>query len=137
MLETRITPVDTVSMSEMTALATDQQELISVLAAYRAAEQAAPKPARSTPALEATPIPAQTSTVAGESAEADADDDAGWIPRLRELQGIAAERLSPLHGQLIAHGLLRFNLLGRAAGVGYRVTPEGRDVLARVGQATA
>lgn len=129
MLSASVAPVDTVSMSDMTAQATDQQELISVLAAYRVAEQAAPKPARSA----ATPAP----TVVAETPNPDADDDAGWIPRLRELPGIAAERLSPLHGQLIAHGLLRFNLLGRTAGVGYRLTPEGRDVLARVGHAPA
>lgn len=67
-----------------------------------------------------------------DGSQPEADDDDGWIPRLRELPGVAAERLSPLHGQLIAHGLLKFNLLGRTAGVGYRLTPEGRDVLARV-----
>lgn len=133
MLERSVAPVDTVSMSATTVFETDQQELICVLAAYRSAEQAAPRPARSTPPAE---LQADGSA---EPTLAEADDDAGWIPRLRELPGVAAERLSPLHGQLIAHGLLKFNLLGRTTGVGYRVTPEGRDVLARVraGQAPA
>lgn len=126
MLQTPVAPVDTVSMSATTVRETDQQELICVLAAYRAAEQAAPRPVRTAP----TPEPAAESPVDGSQPEA--DDDDGWIPRLRELPGVAAERLSPLHGQLIAHGLLKFNLLGRTAGVGYRLTPEGRDVLARV-----
>lgn len=132
MLETRVVPVDTVSMSAAPPLEADQQELINVLAAYRAAEQAAPKTPRSKAVAETAPASEPDSPINGEVAGSDAEDDAHWIPRLRELPGIAVERLSPLHGQLIAHGLLRFNLLGRAAGMGYRVTPEGRDVLARV-----
>jgi hypothetical protein len=121
MLETPVAPVDTLGMSEATAVLNDQQELICVLAAYRAAEQADPEPSQPVVAVE--PIDLSTEN-------AEAESDTGWIPRLRELQGIAAERLAPLHGQLIAHGLLRFNLLGRTAGVGYRVTPEGRQLLA-------
>jgi hypothetical protein len=109
-------------MSDPTALLIDQQELISVLAAYRTAECGAAIVSR----------PAETASAdatAEHSESAAADSDTGWIPRLRDLPGIAAERLAPLHGQLIAHGLLRFNLLGRTAGVGYRVTPEGRQLL--------
>jgi hypothetical protein len=123
MLETPVAPVDTLGMSEATAVLNDQQELICVLAAYRAAEQADPEPSPAPPA-----VAVESTEPFAENAEA--EPDTGWIPRLRELQGIAAERLAPLHGQLIAHGLLRFNLLGRTAGVGYRVTPEGRQLLA-------
>lgn len=121
MLETPVAPVDTLGMSEATAVLTDQQELICVLAAYRAAEQADPECTQPVVCVE-------TGDSNGESAEA--ESGAGWIPRLRDLPGIAINRLAPLHGQLIAHGLLRFNLLGRMAGVGYRVTPEGRQLLA-------
>jgi hypothetical protein len=107
-------------MSEATAVLNDQQELINVLAAYRAAEQTDLGHAQPAVAVESSEPVAETS---------EAESDTGWIPRLRELPGIAAERLALLHGQLIAHGLLRFNLLGRTAGVGYRVTPEGRQML--------
>jgi hypothetical protein len=60
------------------------------------------------------------------------DDDSGWVPRLRDVDGVPAESLAPLHGRLIAHGYLRFVLLGRSAGVAYRVTPEGRALLRRI-----
>jgi hypothetical protein len=121
-LETHVAPVDTLGMSEATAVLNEQQELICVLAAYRAAEQA-------------DPVHVEQPAVAVEAAEpgveaVEAESDTSWIPRLRELPGVAGDRLALLHGQLIAHGLLRFNLLGRTAGVGYRVTPEGRQLLA-------
>lgn len=121
-LETSVAPVDTLGMSEPTAGLTDQQELISVLAAYRAAEQT------DLGGVQPVAVTPQDGDVPGENAEE--ESDTGWIPRLREMPGIAADRLAPLHGQLIAHGLLRFNLLGRMAGMGYRVTPEGRQLLA-------
>lgn len=114
-------------MSDASALSTDQQDLICILAAYQAAQMTVPAAA----AL-AKPAPAEIGTEV-----ADAEDDTGWVPRLRELPSVAAERLAPLHGQLIAHGLLKFNLLGRTQGVGYRVTPEGREVLARMGAVSA
>lgn len=110
-------------MSDPTALLIDQQELISVLAAYRTAECGH--------AIASRPAETASSDATRDNSESiEADSDTGWIPRLRDLPGIAADRLAPLHGQLIAHGLLRFNLLGRTAGVGYRVTPEGRSLLA-------
>jgi hypothetical protein len=120
-VETPVAPVDTLGMSEATAVLNDQQELISVLAAYRTAEQ--------TDLGQVQPVVAVESSEPGVES-ADAESDTGWIPRLRELPGVAAERLALLHGQLIAHGLLRFSLLGRTAGVGYRVTPEGRQLIA-------
>jgi len=120
MLETPVMPVDTISMSDLTALLTDQQELISVLAAYRSAEQSDLLDSRPAAAPAADPSPQST----------ESEPEARWVPRLPELPGIPSEQLAPLHGQLIAHGLLRFNLLSRTAGVGYRVTPEGREALA-------
>lgn len=111
-------------MSDLTAGLTDQQELISILAAYRAAEQTDLGGTQPVVAV----VAVDEGDATGENAEAEADT--GWIPRLPELPGVAADRLAPLHGQLIAHGLLRFNLLGRTAGMGYRVTPEGRQLLA-------
>jgi hypothetical protein len=111
-------------MHDPTALPIEQQELLCVLAAYHTAEYSGP--AR----IQVVPVVATGDAEPSESPEA--ENDAGWIPRVREVPGIAAERLPPLHGQLIAHGLLRFNMLGRAAGVGYRITPEGRQLLASI-----
>ena len=127
MLETPVAPVDTVNMHEMTDLLTEQQDLISVLAAYRDAEQADAKEPPRAAAAPGAPVEADVS-----EAENEHNSEPRWIPRLRDLPGIAAEQLAPLHGQLIAHGLLRFNLLGRKDGVGYRVTPEGRQALTAV-----
>jgi hypothetical protein len=45
-------------------------------------------------------------------------------------------RLAPIHGKLIALGLLRFQLLGRMAGVVYRLTPDARQSLQRVERGT-
>jgi hypothetical protein len=128
LLETPAAPVDTVSMRDSTELPTDQQDLICILAAYQAAQHEEP--------AAAAPMTVSASAESGVE-NSDVEEETGWIPRLKELPGIAAERLAPLHGLLIAHGLLRFNLLGRSLGVGYRVTPEGRDVLARFGATSA
>src|SRR5262245_9447400 len=59
-----------------------------------------------------------------------ADGEAvGWVPRLSTIQQVPAERLPPVHGKLIALGLLRFQLLDRAGGMMYRLSPEGRSAL--------
>lgn len=55
----------------------------------------------------------------------------GWIPRLRAVDGISEGRLGPLHGKLIALGLLKFQLTGRTSGILYRLSPEGRAELKR------
>ena len=52
-----------------------------------------------------------------------------WIPRLREVDGIDVDQLAPLHGRLIAEGLLQFNLGGREEGVLYRLTRDARQAL--------
>lgn len=51
-----------------------------------------------------------------------------WFPRLSQVDGVPDEQLAPLHGRLIAHGLLQFNLGGRDTGVRYRVTGEARKL---------
>lgn len=52
-----------------------------------------------------------------------------WVSRLREVDGVPADRMAPIHGRLIAHGLLQFQLQGREDGVVYRVTSAGRQML--------
>jgi hypothetical protein len=65
--------------------------------------------------------------------QADADPEtAGWTPRIAALPGVDDVLLAPMHGKLIAHGLLNFQLADRTGGVVYRVSPEGRDALRRL-----
>lgn len=52
-----------------------------------------------------------------------------WSPRVGEVQGLATEQLSAIHGKLIALGLLKFEIGSRAEGVQYQVTPLGRQAL--------
>lgn len=54
-----------------------------------------------------------------------------WVPRIREVEGVPGDQLAPVHGRLIALGLLNFQLQGRDEGVLYRVTPEGRRAVER------
>lgn len=129
---------------------------VAVLAAYAAAEEEVDQARKAQDALaraERKAAGAATVAVEVESAVAvigetadigvDVDDDfdgeavsagtvrsAIWIPRLRTVEGVAADRMAPTHGRLIAHGLLQFQLLSQTAGVVYRLTPAGRQVLA-------
>lgn len=80
----------------------DNPEWLAVLEAYRDA-QAAEKAA---------------------SAEHD-----GWIPRILEVEGILKAHLPAVHGKLIAHGFLKFQLNTRGAGVLYQLSPLGRRAL--------
>jgi hypothetical protein len=65
-------------------------------------------------------------TARGESA-ADAD---GWLPRVRQIEGIEAAQLPRLHGRLIALGLLKFEICGNS-GVQYKISPLGRHAMER------
>lgn len=53
----------------------------------------------------------------------------GWIARPVSIEGVEPDQLSPLHGKLIAFGLLDVDVDIRHAGVRYRLTTEGRDAL--------
>ena len=65
-----------------------------------------------------------------EQRQAEPDRDS-WVPRLREIDSVPPEQLSPVHGRLIAHGLLKFQLAGQGASTGleYQITPIGRRAL--------
>jgi hypothetical protein len=52
-----------------------------------------------------------------------------WSPRIAEVDGLAADRMSVIHGKLIALGMLKFEINNRADGVHYQVTPLGRQAL--------
>ena len=59
-------------------------------------------------------------------AEEERDD---WLPRIKSLAGFDAQRLSSLHGRLIALGWLGFEVGDRNTGMRYRLTREGQRVL--------
>jgi len=98
-------------------------EAVTLLAAYRDAAAASVPEAQAVRDEVAAPgdgegtAPAPMKVVPG-------------VPRLRAVEGIEAERLAPLHGQLLAAGFLTSDLLGRSDGLAYRVTREGLRRLA-------
>lgn len=53
----------------------------------------------------------------------------GWVPRIAGVADVPVERLSAIHGKLIALGMLRFELAGRMEGVLYQLTPLGRQAV--------
>jgi hypothetical protein len=52
-----------------------------------------------------------------------------WSPRVAEVDGVAADQLSAIHGKLIALGMLKFEISSRTDGVQYQVTTLGRQAL--------
>jgi hypothetical protein len=76
------------------------------------------------------PAPARNPAVdEADGVEIEESSRTRWIPRIRQLDSIEPEKLSSAHGRLIAQGLLNFQVEDRTAGLCYRVTPEGRQVL--------
>lgn len=130
-----------------TAPAADDELL--VLAAYAAAEQellAERKTARAAHAEAQTKTAAEDGQI--EECGPAQDDSSGeesapagriaiWVTRRNEVPGIPGERMAPIHGRLIAHGLLQFQLQSREEGVLYRLTSSGRNVLASAQSAAA
>lgn len=117
---------------------------LAVLSAYAAAQDLAEAERRSQP----QGSPAAVSTLPLENASGSADEGCEeadgesaetsapaerrtyvWIPRLRSVEGVPPDRMAPIHGRLIAHGLLQFQLQGREEGVLYRITSAGRQKL--------
>ena len=60
----------------------------------------------------------------------------GWVDRISDAPNIDPAQLSGIHGQLIARGLLRFEFSGRARGLQYQLSPQGREALGRGSLAT-
>ena len=52
-----------------------------------------------------------------------------WVARLVAVDPLPADRLSVLHGKLIAIGLLKFEISSRTEGMQYQVTQFGRQAL--------
>jgi hypothetical protein len=100
-------------------------ESACVLAAYECEQRRAAESAVATKRSSVTTDPSLDSWVA-----TDDDSAVGWVPRLAGIDGVPPEHLAPLHGKLIALGLLRFQLLDRTGGMVYRISPEGRSLIA-------
>ncbi len=63
----------------------------------------------------------------GEDSEVDVSEL--WGVRLPKVEGVASDQLSRIHGQLIAHGLLSFQMKDGRSGVQYRVSVLGKQAL--------
>ena len=57
----------------------------------------------------------------------------GWVTRLHEVNGVETEDLSFIHGNLIAHGFLRFQIADRNSGMEYQLSQLGKKAVKRVG----
>ena len=55
----------------------------------------------------------------------------GWLTRLNEIDGVADEDLSAVHGSLIALGFLKFRLAGRTSGMQYQLSSFAARMLNR------
>ena len=110
-------------ITEPTELLAENPDWIRVLAAYVEAEQE----------LAASQQPQQPSDtgqqVADESEEEESPQSKKWLPRVRQVDDVPLSQLPAIHGKLIAHGLLKFDLQGRNDGVVYRLTPQSRSAV--------
>jgi hypothetical protein len=52
-----------------------------------------------------------------------------WSPRISDISGLAPDRVSAIHGKLIALGMLKFEISSRTDGVQYQLTTLGRQAL--------
>jgi hypothetical protein len=55
----------------------------------------------------------------------------GWLDRQQSSDELRDEQLTRIHGELIAMGMLRFQLTNRNTGLQYSVSETGRETLAR------
>jgi len=65
------------------------------------------------------------------TAKAASDEHDGWLDRLESTDDFDAEELTRVHGQLIALGMLKFELSNRQTGLRYRVSERGYATLQR------
>ena len=65
------------------------------------------------------------------TAKAASDEHDGWLDRLESTDDFDADELTRIHGQLIALGMLKFELSNRETGLRYRVSDRGYAALQR------
>lgn len=79
-------------------------------------------------------IPESLAEEAAEPAESpkpERDKGDPWVDRIAELEFVGLDRLSELHGKLIAAGFLNFQIRNRHSGIEYRITNAGKQFLTR------
>ena len=57
------------------------------------------------------------------------NDYAGWLDRVESTGDLDADQLTRVHGELIALGMLRFELTNRQTGLRYQISDRGHDAL--------
>jgi len=65
------------------------------------------------------------------AAKASNRDHDGWMDRHQSSEEFDEETLTRIHGELIAMGMLKFQLTNRNTGLQYSVSDVGRETLAR------
>lgn len=60
---------------------------------------------------------------------AESADFDGWVPRVMSVPEVAQEKLSSVHGRLIAFGFLKFDLSNRDIGMRYQLTSLAKQAL--------
>ena len=73
--------------------------------------------------------PGDGESVIGLAELVDEADSKEWLPRVVSLEGFDGERLSSLHGRLIALGWLGFDVGDSMTGIRYQLTRDGQRVL--------
>ena len=89
-----------------------------------------PSPSEPTASL-AEPGASPTESPEPASSKPDRDKGDPWVDRISELEFVELEKLSELHGKLIAAGFLNFQIRNRQTGVEYRITNAGKQFLTR------
>ncbi|MEZ6063311.1 MAG: hypothetical protein R3C19_23435 [Planctomycetaceae bacterium] len=64
-----------------------------------------------------------------QTVRASGDDHDGWLERFDNVDGLDQDSLTQAHGQLIAMGMLKFELASRSVGLRYQISPRGRQAL--------
>ncbi|MFP6763106.1 MAG: hypothetical protein VB858_05800 [Planctomycetaceae bacterium] len=117
-------------------LVRENPQWLTVLEAYHTASEQLDEPT-------ADPGSAATSAEdsAADSGKSDTAEDpvancssrrVPWLRRFNRIEGLDADQLSKAHGRMIAYGLLQCDLPNQSAGVVYRLTSTGRQVLAQL-----
>ena len=63
------------------------------------------------------------------------EEFSGWLSRVNSVEGIETELMSRIHGKLISHGLLIFELGDRMEGIRYQLSDVARRALKQLAEA--
>lgn len=115
------------------SLALNNPAWIRVLRAYYAALQEPETPGTHAVREEV----AATATAEAEESDGNSESDesgksrrtARWLARIHQIEGLAKDELSRIHGRLIAYGFLKCDLAERTAEVVYQLTQAGKHLL--------